>query len=187
LVGLVSLAALASAALVRPGPFWLSVVVSLTLIVLVVQTLRTMLCNGEARATAIGWLVFAVAYLAIAIGPWLGDHVGPQLATSKGLDYAQQKWRKQASEAQSADYLRRLGLDLVGVNLLDGTTSTIWMSDNRLPYSLALNSATGTTSPTVNCFRLSGHWLFAWLAGWLGSVLAVHFYRRSHQLAVQPA
>ena len=28
---------------------------------------------------------------------------------------------------------------------------------------------------TVNCFQLSGHWLFAWLAGLLGAVLAVAF------------
>jgi hypothetical protein len=93
LVALISFAGLTSAALVRPGPEWLSVVVTLTVIVVVVQVLRAVLHQGEQRAAAVGWLLFVVSYLTLAIGPWLGDQIGPSLLSSRGLAHAQIQWR----------------------------------------------------------------------------------------------
>jgi hypothetical protein len=190
LVGLVSLAGLASAALVHPGPGWLSVVVTLTVAVIAGQTLRAVLLVGEARAAAIGWLLFAVAYLALAVGPWLGEQVGPSLLSSKGLAYAQVQWRKESSEeAYSADYLRRLSLDLTGVpTIYDGTSNTlVWTTEVNVntwgygqPSGLWWPVNAAAASP-VNCFRVSGHWLFAWVAGWLGAAIAVMLQRRSER------
>lgn len=185
LVGLVSLAGLASAALVHPGPGWLSVVVTLTVAVIAVHTLRAVLLAGKARAAAIGWLLFAVAYLALAVGPWLGEQVGPSLLSSKGLAYAQAQWRKESTDAYSEEYLRRLSLDLTGVpTIYDGTSNTlVWATGVDVngwgygqPSWWQVNSA--SASP-VNCFRVSGHWLFAWVAGWLGAAIAVMLQRRS--------
>ena len=187
LVGLVSLAGLASAALVHPGPGWLSVVVTLTVAVIAVQTLRAVLLVGEARAAAIGWLLFAVAYLAFTIGPWLGEQVGPSLVSSKALAYAQAQWRKESSDDYSAEYLRRININqLVAPTIYDGTSNTlIWATDLNLtgmgygqPSWWQVNAA--AASP-VNCFRASGHWLFAWIAGWLGAAIAVMLQRRAER------
>jgi len=185
LVGLVSLAGLASAALVHPGPGWLSVVVTLTVAVIAVQTLRTVLLVGEARAAAIGWLLFAVAYLAFTSGPWLGEQVGPSLLSSKGLAYAQAQWRKESSDDYSVEHLRRININqLAAPTIYDGTSNTfVWTTDLNVnswgyeqPSWWQVNSA--VASP-VNCFRVSGHWLFAWVAGWLGAAIAVILQRRS--------
>ena len=187
LVGLVSLAGLASAALVHPGPGWLGVVVSLTLLAIVLQLLRAVLFDGEPRAAAIGWLLFAVAYLTITIGPWLGNQVGPSLLSSKTLDYAQAKWKRESSDNYSVDYWQRINLNqLVAQPIYDGTSSTIvWSTDlnlNGLGYGQPVGSfwqASPVVASPVNCFRTSGHWLFAWVAGWLGAAIAVSLQRRS--------
>ena len=187
LIGLVSLAGLASAALVQPGPGWLSVVVTLTVSVIAGQTLRAVMLVGEARAAAIGWLLFAVAYLAIAIGPWLSDQVGPGLLSSKALAYAQTQWRKESADNYSAEYLRRINLNQLGASTIyDGTSSAFILGSDLYvngwgygqPSWWQVNTATG--SP-VNCFRASGHWLFAWVAGWLGAAIAAMLQRRSER------
>src|SRR5262245_57859282 len=111
LVALVSFAGLASAALVRPGPQWLSLVVTLTVVMIVAQSLRAVLQDGESRAAAIGWLLFAVAYLALTIGPWLGSVVGPNLLSSQALNYAQVQWRKESVPEASVDSMARVNLN----------------------------------------------------------------------------
>jgi hypothetical protein len=187
LVGLVSLAGLASAALVHPGPGWLGVVVSLTLLAIVLQCLRAILFEGEPRAAAIGWLLFAVAYLAITIGPWLGNQLGPSLLSSKALNYAQVRWRKESTDDYSVEYSRRININqLMAQPIYDGTSSTIvWTTDlnlNGLGYGQPVGSfwqASPVVAGPVNCFRTSGHWLFAWVAGWLGAAIAVSLQRRS--------
>jgi hypothetical protein len=189
LVGLVSLAGLASAALVHPGPGWLSVVVTLTVAVIAVQTLRAVLLAGEARAAAIGWLLFAVAYLALAVGPWLGEQVGPSLLSSKALAYAQAQWRKESSDDYSAEYLRRININqLAAPTIYDGTSNTlVWTTDvnvNTWGYGQPSGSwwqVNSAGASPVNCFRVSGHWLFAWVAGWLGAAIAVMLQRRSER------
>jgi hypothetical protein len=176
LIGLVTLSALASAALVKPSPGWLSVVVSLTAAAAAVQFLRAIVCAGPRRAAAVGWLVFAVGYLAIALGPWLGQHAGPQLASSKALAYAQEKWRKEdASAAATAQYEWLKSQQIWNRTLLGSTWSYVDVNDGAITISPASQVA------AVNCFQLSGHWLFAWLAGWLGAVLAAHFQRRGSE------
>ena len=171
LIGLVTLSALACAALVKPGPGWLSVVVSLTAAAVGAQALRAMFARGESRAAAVGWLVFAVGYLAVSLGPWLGQHVGPQLASSKALALAQVRWRKEDPTATQSQYEQQMIQQLWGLDYM-GSTGRWNLSGIPVAAPLVPNVR------PVNCFQLSGHWLFAWLAGWLGAVLAGHFQRR---------
>lgn len=180
LIGLVSLSALACAALVQPGPGWVSVVVTLTAVAVGVQILRAIFAARATQAAAVGWLVFVVGYLAVALGPWLGQHVGPQLISTKGLFYAQVNWRKEDPAAQLVQPQPRY--DNAWQTLLDGTSSTIQFNS---PWGLPLVLQPQVSS--VNCFQLSGHWLFAWLAGWLGATVATHFQRRKDRPATVTA
>jgi hypothetical protein len=173
LIGLVTLSALACAALVNPGPGWLSVVVSLTAAAVAVQLLRTIFANGQSRAAAVGWLVFAIGYLAITTGPWLGQHVGPQLASTKALVHAQVNWREEDPSAAVAEYERLYQQQIWGHVLIGNSRSFIDVNNGVPVVAAGMPQAAA-----VNCFQLSGHWLFAWLAGWLGAALAVHFQRR---------
>jgi len=186
LLGLTTLAGLGSAALAKPSDEWLSVVVSLTVGAIFVQTFRALLFDGPSRVAAVGWLFFVTAYLALAIGPWLHAHVGPQLVTSQALAYAQVHWRKEPSATNFEDwkraYVNQTWLDVTGT----------WMTTNPtgnnvfLNYDSGLLLAAGTSPPEPNRFQLSGHWLFAWLAGWLGAALATHFQARSRVTPLAP-
>lgn len=184
LVGLLSFAALACAALVRPGPQWLGVVVTLTVLMVGFQFIRAVLAMGESRAAAVGWLLFATTYLALTLAPWLGDNVGPNLLSSKAIAHAQATWRKDTMENYPVDYGRRININqLFGPNVVDGTSNTlVWTTDidlNGWSYRPVAQGWWGDQVAPVNCFRASGQWLFAWLAGWLGAAIAASFYGRA--------
>jgi hypothetical protein len=178
LLGLVTLASLGCAALVQPGPRWLSVLVTLTVTAVIWQTLRAALLMGPARAAAVGWLTFVVSYLALAIGPWLATNVGSQLLSTRSLVYAQVNWRKE-DPASFVTVVQPVSVwsDSGTVNwngIVDGTSSTIVTSTGGVafPYPLQV-----TQPGSVNYFQLSGQWLFAWIAGWIGATIAVHCHR----------
>ena len=182
LIGLVSWASVASAALVHPSALWLSIVVTLTAAAMVWHTLRAVLLPGAPRAAAAGWLLFAIGYLAIARGPWMGQMVGPKLLSTQALRYAQVNWRKEDPNAQQAVVQpAQLWTDVSGSLLVDGVSPTIWTNSSSFAYTFV--SPTPAQAPVVNCFQLSGHWLSAWLAGWLGAAVATHCQRRRQQQA----
>jgi hypothetical protein len=174
LIGLVTLSSLGCAALVQPGPLWLGVLVTLTACAIAWQTLRALQLAGAARASALGWLVFAVAYLAVALGPWLGRHVGTQLLSTKLLAYAQLNWR-QEDPASFSPPVQPITIWSHGwTQAVDGTSSTVFTSTGNSWLPLIVPQP----APGVNVFQVSGHWLFAWMAGWLGSGIALQCWRR---------
>jgi hypothetical protein len=175
LIGLTTLAGLASAALVQPSAEWTSVVVSLTVAAVGWQVLRAIFCTGPARAAARGWLVFAVGYLAVALGPWLSSHLAPQLISSKALVYAQMHWRKESLPQQNAPYYNVL-TDFNWNGVYDGTSSTIWIDPGWNGRYSAISSGVDPNAP-ANYFQFTGHWLCAWLFGLVGSVVAAQLHR----------
>jgi hypothetical protein len=173
LIGLTTLAGLASAVLAKPSAEWLSVVVSLTVGAIFVQTFRALLFRGPSRAAAVGWLFFVTAYLALTIGPWLSTQFGPQLLTSQGLAYAQVHWHQDSPPAYIND-VRRVNVNQVWIDLISGGRA------NTLMYANGLwTTGSDALMASPNHFQLSGHWLCAWLAGWLGAALATHFHAKS--------
>lgn len=179
LIGFTTFAGVASAALAQPSYFWTSVAVSLTGALLSWQVLRAILCTGESRAAAVGWLVFALGYLALILGPWFSSHLGPHLLTSRGLVQAQVEWHKlpinspDGQQIQVLDWSGRANMS--GVPYYDGTGSSIWTDPGWVSYPAG--SGTLSSAAMMQQFHLSGHWLCAWIAGWLGSALAVQLQR----------
>jgi hypothetical protein len=174
LIGLTTLAGLASAALVQPSVEWTSVVVSLTVAAIVWQVLRAIFSTGQARAAACGWLLFAIGYLAVALGPWLSSHLAPQLLSSKALVYAQANWRKES--LPNANQQQQLFWDMNG-QVLTGISNTIVINNDG--WSGNYNIAAAGADPTAgaNFFHLSGHWLCAWIFGLIGCLVAVQLQR----------
>jgi hypothetical protein len=181
LIGFTTLAALASATLVQPGVGWTSLVVSLTAGMLAWQVLRLLLTTGPSRAAAAGWLLFAIGYLAIVFAPSTDTRLAPHLLSSKLLAYAQTHWHKMESSGapvqQWLDWNGRVNINSPNALIFDSTGNTLW-SDGAWGGVSLLHPVTVNPVPPGLCFQLTGHWLCAWLAGWIGAVLAVQFQRR---------
>ncbi|MCU0877152.1 MAG: hypothetical protein MUF06_05085 [Pirellulaceae bacterium] len=184
LLGLTTLCGLAAGALVQPSSLWLSLIVSLTALAIIVQTVRVLLETGTARAAAVGWLLFAVSYLAIALGPWLSANLGGQLATSRGIDFAIAR----TEQVVDLDYYRGGGYQIPqsNVNGVDNPNTT-WIDINYQIVSanqLATNVAAVPGLEHRQLFTQSAHWLAAWVAGWLGAAIAVQLASRRAKPAV---
>ena len=176
LIGLTTFAGLASAALVQPGFGWASVITSATCAMFCWQVLRAMFTTGQSRAAAVGWLVFAVGYLALILGPWLSSHLGPHLLTSRGLVYAQVEWHKaplNPSNAQAQQWIDWNGQ--INSPPYFGSVGTLVPDGGLVSY--AASTAAVDQAVVAHHFQLSGHWLFAWIAGWLGALVAVQLQR----------
>lgn len=179
LIGFTTFAGVASAALAQASFFWTSVVVSSTAALLAWQMLRAILCAGEHRAAAVGWLVFAIGYLVLVQSPWLSNHVGPNLLTSRGLVEAQVEWHNlpvNPVEGQPTPLVNWVGrVNVNGLPQFDTTGSTLWIDSGWVTYpadsGLVANGVNGQQ------FHLAGHWLCAWIAGWVGAVIAVQLQR----------
>ena len=182
LIGLTTLAGLASAALVQPSVGWTSVVVSLTVAAVIWQVLRVIFSTGQARAAACGWLLFAIGYLAVILGPWLSSHLAPQLISSKALLYAQVNWRKESlpnSNQQQQSYM-----DMNG-QILTGISNTLVLQTDGWSGNYNISTAGADLTAGANYFHLSGHWLCAWIFGLIGSLIAVQFQRWGEAKATQ--
>jgi hypothetical protein len=175
LIGLTTFAGLASAALVQPSVEWTSIVVSLTVAAVFWQVLRAIFSTGQPRAAACGWLLFAIGYLAVALGPWLSSHVAPHLLSSKGLQYAQENWRKESPPNAGQQQQIYLGMN---DQIISGLSNTIVVnSDPGWGNGYNIIAAGADPTVTANYFHLSGHWLCAWLFGLIGSIVAVQLHR----------
>jgi hypothetical protein len=179
LIGLTTLAGLASAALVQPSANWTSVVVSLTALAVIWQVLRTIFSTGQARAAACGWLLFAISYLAVALGPWLSSQLAPQLISSRALAYAQVHWRKETPPNGTPPYQVLTDLNLNGqiysTSVFD-PTSDVWIDPGWNGRYIA-TAAGIDPAASASYFLLSGHWLAAWVFGLIGSIVAVALHR----------
>jgi len=185
LIGLTTFAGLASAALVQPGVGWASFIISATGAMLCWQVLRAMLTTGQPRAAAVGWLVFAIGYLALVLGPWLSSHVGPHLLTSRGLVYAQVQWHKvplSPNNPQAQQWIDWSGQ--INNTSYVGSGGTLILDSSWVSY--AASTAVVDQAVVAHHFQLSGHWLFAWIAGWLGALIAVQLQRYQSRRAVVP-
>jgi hypothetical protein len=190
LLGLTTLCGLAAGALVQPSSLWLSLIVSLTVLAIIVQTVRVLLAEGQSRAAAVGWLLFAVSYLAIALGPWLSANLGPQLATSRGIDFALE--RIPASDAnlsysgdQSGNVFQTPRFNLNSVNTVNA--SGLDVNYDVLVANQLVTNMSGLVGHEYRryYFTHSAHWLAAWLTGWLGAAIAVQLASRRDERAAR--
>ena len=180
LIALTTFAGIACAALAQPSAHWLTIVVTLTALIFEWQFVRLLVSDGERRAAAGGWLLFACVYLGLVFGPWTQQRIAPSLLTSQALRAAERKWFPETVAYQ-------IDLSYSPSQLVSGRINI-----NTLPttdYSqLVSYIAAGPAqfSAPASLFHLTGHWLFAWLAGWLGAFLAAAFRRRAADLRSLP-
>jgi hypothetical protein len=189
LLFLVAFAAVACGALSQPSHFWHSVVVTGAALFLVAMLVSAVVGQAALRAFAVGWLVLAVGYLAIVLGPWTGLHLGPRLLTSKAIARLELAWHGNqpspplfGSPTQIwTDYdVNQINLN-VGVptqgyvNINDASL----LSGGRLVVvgnSLRPVQEASAVSSNYTVFQATAHWLVAvflgQIGGWFAAALA---------------
>lgn len=85
LLGLVSFAAVGSAALCRPNEWWTSGLVTAAAAAVVVAALAAAITRGRSQAFAGGFALAGGAYLLLVFGPGFAERVGPRLLSSRAL------------------------------------------------------------------------------------------------------
>jgi hypothetical protein len=174
LIALTTFAGLACAALAQPSAHWLTIVVTSTALLFSWQVLQLLMADEARRAPAAGWLLFACVYLGLVFGPWTQQRIAPSLLTSQALRAAERKWFPETVAYQ-------IDLSYSPSQLVSGriNINTLPTTDYSQLVSYLSAGMPAQFSAPASLFHLTGHWLFAWLAGWLGALVAAAFYRRA--------
>lgn len=174
---LIAVISVACAALANTGIWWHSIVVTATLSGMTGLAIWGTLNSGSRRAFACGWLLFSAGYLALVFAPWIGNNLGVNFITSKGLARLERKaWGDQPSppvlnHGHYMDIANDLDLNYSGrLNISSTWTSYPPTSIWDAPSS---NWADGCTT-----FQSTGHWLFASVFGYCGAHLAAFLFLR---------
>ncbi|HZL89872.1 MAG TPA: VCBS repeat-containing protein [Pirellulaceae bacterium] len=184
LLVVIAVAAVACAALARPSYLWHSAIVTATVIAMMGMLIAACVGSERARPFAVGWLIIAIGYLAIVLGPWTATQVAPQLLTTKALANLEARWH--ATEP-SPPVFQPATIDYNGDGVVD-----IWVSEPGYIYgqpaggsgTILWNVNTGQAVPrpapavsaNYSVFQSTAHWLVAvalgQVGGWLASALA---------------
>lgn len=86
LVAAIGFCGLGLASLRSPSQLWAATLFSLALAVLVASLVGIAFQRGHRRAFWVGFTIAGWAYWLVALGPWVGDVVGPRLVTTALLE-----------------------------------------------------------------------------------------------------
>ncbi|MGP0068726.1 MAG: hypothetical protein ACLQGP_34635 [Isosphaeraceae bacterium] len=190
LMGFVVLIAIGLAALRNANELWAGLMMLLALAAVGVAILGAALLGGRERAWWLGFAVFAGGYLAVSVGPWVGDAFRQQLITTHWIGDLRHRliasqvgaWtaEKQALEAELARLkpsTPNFQYDPVVANLT-----------NHLRSAQAALTASRNAGLRYDHFQRVGHCLCILLSGLVGGTVAVWFRgRRERQESSPPA
>jgi hypothetical protein len=179
IIGGVCFAAIAGLALYYANDWWLSGVVTASILVWLSGLLAAIYSRPERRALVVGAVLASFLYLLFALGPWFRGQVGPWLLTTQALVHVETKWlgRQPAQPNQQQQIW---------------TTYPVWMDSgyiNTSSYVLAPGGSglwtSATVAPLASRFVEIGHWLCGWLAAAAGGFAAAWLARRRDQKAIE--
>jgi hypothetical protein len=198
LLGVIALIAIACASLRSASEIWASAAFTATLGVLLLSVVGLIFRHRASRAFWGGFALMGWSYLFLVFGPWCRENAGPQLLTTKLLEYVHPKLQRSAPPSLAVT----LGVPAVGSNgwtaggaRLPANTATISNADfdgDGMPDLVVTGGApapmwttsTVTFSPTVTLasspqhFMQVGHSLWALLLASAGGLLARYFYEK---------
>jgi hypothetical protein len=138
--------------------------------------------NGTTRAFCGGFAAFGLAYLALAMGPWAAEQVGPHLASTRLLRYAGPRID---STPQAADQVLSFDAAPSGGSTVEVLGKTPYIKRlfavNPPRAAAAFTARLVFTPAATDAFMRAGHCLFAVLPGALGGVVARRFAAPRHE------
>jgi hypothetical protein len=162
----------AGLALVYANDWWLSGVMTGSILAWLGGLLSAIYSHPRRRAMLVGALTASFLYVLLALGPWFRIHVGPWLLTSQALVHIETEWLGHEPQQQFAitaipnlpwSYVDAGAVLSGGQYLSPGTT-----------LSMIGSTAPQAGRPLVHV----GHWLCGWLAAGLGILAPAWVIRR---------
>jgi hypothetical protein len=178
LIGLIALLALGLAALQSSSGFWVSLVISSVLFVLITSLACAATATGSSRARWCGFAIFGWSYLALALGPWAQEHVAPHLVTTHALT---------ALQTVVPQFRVRVGDKVLvqwGSSWYRSSVLSIQNGQFLIHYEGYSSASDEIVTPNrirvgrPEYFHMIGHSFFAVLLGFIGGGLALYVYQR---------
>ena len=180
LMAVVVVSAVGLAALRNANEQWAGTMLLVVLAAVGVAVVGAALMRGRERAWWLGFAVFAGLYLALSVGPWVGDAFRHQLATTHWLVELRnlmfesntqyltiEKEEIEAELAKLRPVTPKLKYDPVVASLKNNLRA--------IQVQLTANKNAGLR---YDPFQRIGHSLFVLLAGLMGGIIAVWFWGR---------
>jgi hypothetical protein len=173
-------------ALLYGNEWWLSGIVTVTLLVWLAGLLALIYSPAAQRPMLAGALAASFLYLLFALGPWFNSAVGPWLLTTRALTNIETQWLMRDAQQPQVVY------QMVPSPYIGAGNSTVWTSAGMMPggYSgPSMYPGYVTTSSYVpvatgpSTFVTIGHWLCGWVAAIAGALAAGWISRRGRRIA----
>jgi len=158
----------AGLALYYANDWWLSGVMTVSIVAWLTGVLAAIYGRPERRAVVIGAVLAGFLYVLFALGPWFRVNVGPWLLTSQALVHVETKWLGRQPQAQQQ--LAFANVALPNSNVFLSGSGTVTMPQGLTSTTMALVASVGVVQNGP--FLVLGHWLFGWLAAGLGAAAA---------------
>lgn len=189
LMAFIVLAAIGLAALRTASELWAAMMLLLALVSVGVSILGAVLMRGRERAWWLGFAVFGGGYLAVSVGPWVGDAFREQLITTHWIGHL-----RELMFATNVEYLRQEKQEIVAELAklkpekpnfqYDPVVATLTNNLRSIESQLTTRRNAGLR---YDHFQRVGQNLFALLAGLMGGTVAVWFWARRERTGAERA
>jgi hypothetical protein len=183
LMAFILVAAVGLAALRNANDRWAGVMLLTALASVGVSFIGAALMRGREQAWWLGFAVFGGGYLAVCLGPWVGDAFRQQLSTThwigelRNLMFDSSTKYLLAEKEEIRDELAKL---LPAAGNYDPVASSLRNSLRSIDEQLTKNR---NATRRFDSFQSVGHCLFVLLSGLMGGTVAVWFDSRRRRAA----
>jgi hypothetical protein len=167
-IGGLSFSGLAAAALIYANDWWLSSLVTLSILGWLAGVLAAIYSSPERRPALVGAVVAALLYVTLALGPWFRMQVGPWLLTSQALVHVETRWLGRQSQPPPQVWTSQpilMGSGDININ-------TSYITSSYVPTPAGFSTVWTTPSVATSQFVSVGHWLCGWIAAAVGAIAA---------------
>ena len=164
--------AIAAVALYYANDWWLSGVVTASILAWLTGVLAAVYSRPERRPLVAGAVIAGFLYVLLALGPWFRWQVGPWLLTTQALAHIETKWLGRQPPQPNQQQVWTTYPVLMDTGYIN-TSSSYVLTPGGSPLW-----ATGPATSPASRFVEIGHWLGGWMAAAIGGVLAAWISRR---------